>query len=151
MYLKISYSADAVGPTPLNVYVPIKPPLTIGANTACEAVISTANISCDTVKSPLIEADVFTTNPKSGDILAIAEPDCSRDVSNDKLAILILVNPLPSPTNVEPDEIITFPPVTNKLPLTASEPENILTDVFISKPLFGDITASTDPDIILSN
>jgi hypothetical protein len=46
---------------------------------------------------PSIKDDVFTTNPKFGDILAIAEPDCNSDVSNDKLAMLIFVNPLPSP------------------------------------------------------
>ena len=40
--LKISYSADAVGPTPWKLYVPKNEPLTNGANTLCEAVISCA-------------------------------------------------------------------------------------------------------------
>ena len=47
------------------------------------------------------------------------EPLFNMNVSNDKLAILILYNPLPSPTNVEPDPCnTTLPPVTNKPPLT---------------------------------
>jgi len=62
------------------------------------------------------------------------------NVSNDKLAMLIFVIPLPSPMNVEPDETITFPPVTNNPPLTLRLPDtNVL--VPISKPLSGDITA----------
>ncbi len=64
---------------------------------------------------------------------------------------MIFLNPLPSPINEEPDAAITFPPLTNTEPLTVSEPENILTDVFTSNPLFGDITPSTEPDITLSN
>ena len=56
-------------------------------------------------------------------------------------AKLIFVKPLPSPINVEPLSTITFPPLTNTEPLTVNEPENILTDVFTSSPLFGDITA----------
>ena len=68
------------------------------------------------------------------------EPLCKSEVSNDKLAMLMLVNPLPSPTNAEPDDNITFPPVTNKPPLTLSEPD---IDVFVptSNPLSGEITA----------
>ncbi len=109
-----------------------------------------AKILFDTVKLPSIDADVFTTNPKSGDILAIAEPDCNKDVSNDKLAILILVNPLPSPTNPEPVAAIIFPPVTNIEPVTLKLP-SILADVFTLNPLFGDIIASTEPEFILLN
>ena len=62
----------------------------------------------------------------------------------------MLVNPLPSPTKAEPEESITFPPVTNNPPLTLKLPEtNVL--VPISKPLSGEITACTEPEIILSN
>ena len=56
-------------------------------------------------------------------------------------AKLILVNPLPSPTKAEPLCNTTFPPLTNNEPLTVNEPECILTDVFTSNPLFGEITA----------
>ena len=87
-----------------------------------------------------MDADVFTTNPKFGEICAVTEPDCNREVSNAKLAILIFLNPLPSPINEEPLWSIILPPLTNTLPLTVNEPENILTFVFISNPLFGDIT-----------
>ena len=67
------------------------------------------------------------------------------NVSNDKLAILILVNPLPSPKKTEPDLAIIFPPLTNIEPVTLKLPDtNVL--VPISNPLFGDITASTEPD-----
>ena len=52
----------------------------------------------------------------------------------------MLVNPLPSPTNDEPEDKITLPPVTNNPPLTLSEPD---IDVFVptSNPLLGEITA----------
>ena len=71
------------------------------------------------------------------------------NVSNDKLAILIFRNPLPSPKNTEPEFATTFPPVTNNEPVTLRLPDtNVL--VPICNPLFGDITASTEPDIILS-
>ena len=53
---------------------------------------------------------------------------------------MIFLNPLPSPINAEPLCAMIFPPLTNIEPLTLNEPENILTDVFISNPLFGDIT-----------
>jgi DNA-directed RNA polymerase subunit H (RpoH/RPB5) len=128
--LKISYSADAVGPTPWKLYVPKNEPVNNGENIKLLAVIW-----FNTTKLPSIEDDVFTTNPKFGDILAIVEPDCSSDVSNAKLAILMLVIPLPSPINDEPDDIITLPPVTNNPPLTLKLPDtNVF--VFISKPLF---------------
>ena len=106
-----------------------------------------AKILFDTVKLPSIDADVFTTNPKSGDILAIAEPDCNKDVSNDKLAILILVNPLPSPTNLLPLAILISEPVTLIPPVTYNEPDNNFTDVLTSIPLVSAyITASFEPD-----
>ena len=105
---------------------------------------------CSTLKFPLIDADALTTNPKFGESTVVNEPLCKSEVSNDKLAILMLVNPLPSPTNDEPDDTITLPPVTNNPPLILSEPD-IFVLVPISNPLLGDITASTEPDIILSN
>ena len=94
---------------------------------------------------------MLTTNPLSGEIDAVTEPLFNKNVSNDKFAILILLKPLPSPTYVEPLWSTIFPPLTNTLPLTVNEPENILTFVFTSNPLFGEITPSTEPDIILSN
>jgi len=81
----------------------------------------------------------------------VNEPLFNINVSNDKLAILILYNPLPSPTNVEPLPFNTiFPPVTNNPPLTDND-DDILVFVFTSNPLLGEITASTEPDLILSN
>ena len=44
MYLKISYCADAVGPTPWKLYVPKNEPVTNGANNLFDAVISCAVI-----------------------------------------------------------------------------------------------------------
>ena len=88
---------------------------------------------------------MFTTNPLLGEIDAVNEPLFNIEVSNAKLAILMLVIPLPSPINDEPDDIITLPPVTNNPPLTLKLPDtNVL--VPISKPLFGEITASNEPD-----
>ena len=104
-----------------------------------------ALISSSTYKPPHINEDVFTTNPLSGEIDAVNEPLFNMNVSNDKLAILILVKPLPSPMNDEPDLAITFPPVINNPPLILKLPDtNVL--VPISNPLFGEITASTEPD-----
>ena len=105
---------------------------------------------CATYISPQIDADVFTTNPLSGEIDAVNEPDFIIDVSNAKLAIVIFVNPLPSPINPEPLAAITLPPVTNKLPVILTPP-TILAVVLTSNPLLGEITASTEPDLILSN
>ena len=62
-----------------------------------------AVISYTTSKSPSIDADVLTLNPKSGDISANTDPDFNIAVSNAKLAILIFLNPLPSPTYLLPD------------------------------------------------
>jgi hypothetical protein len=73
------------------------------------------------VKLPSIDVDILICNPKSGDICAIAEPDCRSEVSNAKFAIVIFVIPLPSPTNDEPLCNITLPPVTNKPPLTFND------------------------------
>ena len=81
-----------------------------------------------------MDADVFTTNPKSGEIVAVNEPLCKRLVSNAKLAILIFVIPLPSPTNFEPDDKITSLPVINNPPV-------IEVSTFISSPRLGDMTA----------
>ena len=40
LYLKISYSADAVGPTPWKLYVPKNDEVTNGANTLLDAIKS---------------------------------------------------------------------------------------------------------------
>ena len=68
-----------------------------------------------------MDADVFICNPKFGDISANAEPLSNSEVSNAKLAILILLKPLPSPMNVEPLAAITSLPVTNIPPLTCRD------------------------------
>ena len=68
-----------------------------------------------------MDADVFICNPKFGEISAVALPLSNKEVSNDKLAMFILVNPLPSPMNDEPLAIITSLPVTNIPPLTLSD------------------------------
>ena len=94
-------------------------------------------------------ADVFTTNPLSGEIDAVNEPLFNIGVSNAKLAILIFLNPLPSPINDDPEDAIIFPPVMNNPPLTLKLPDTNVR-VPISNPLFSDITASTEPDCILS-
>ena len=79
------------------------------------------------------------------------EPLFNMNVSNAKFAMLILYNPLPSPTNVEPLPFnVTLPPVTNKPPLTNKD-DDMFTFVFTTKPKLGEITASTEPDLILSN
>jgi hypothetical protein len=122
------------------VYVPNKPPLTIGEYIEVLPVILLALRLFPTYTSPQILADAFTTNPLSGEIDAVNEPLFNINVSNDIFAKLIFVKPLPSPINVEPLATITFPPLTNTEPLTVNEPENILTDVLTSNPLFGDIT-----------
>ena len=63
----------------------------------------------------------------------------------------MFVSPLPSPLNVEPLPFnVISPPVTNKPPLTNKD-DDIFTFVFTTKPKLGEITASTDPDLILSN
>ena len=68
------------------------------------------------------------------------------NVSNDKLAILILYNPLPSPTNVEPLPFNTIlPPVTNNPPLTDND-DDIFAFVFTTNPLSGEIIAVAEPD-----
>ena len=64
---------------------------------------------------------MFICNPKFGEISAVALPLSNKEVSNDKLAILILLNPLPSPTNDDPLAIIISLPVTNIPPLTLSD------------------------------
>ena len=64
--------------------------------------------------------------------------------------MLIFVSPLPSPKNEEPLDNTTSPPVTNNPPLTDKEPD-ILALVVTSNPLLGEITASTEPETILSN
>ena len=103
-----------------------------------------------TYTSPQIDADVFTTNPLSGEIDAVNEPDFIIDVSNAKLAIVILVNPLPSPMNVLPDAATKFPPVTNIEPVTLKLPA-ILADVLTCNPLLGEISAWNEPELILLN
>jgi len=81
----------------------------------------------------------------------VNEPLFNMNVSNDKLAILILYNPLPSPTNVEPLPLrIILPPVTNNPPLTDNDADTF-TFVFTTSPRLGDITAVAEPDTILSN
>ena len=73
-----------------------------------------------------------------GEIDAVTLPLFNKNVSNDKLAILILDNPLPSPIKVEPLAAITLPPVTNNPPLTLKLPDtNVL--VPICNPKFGEI------------
>ena len=93
---------------------------------------------------------MFICNPKFGDICAVALPLSNKEVSNAKLAILILLNPLPSPTNDEPLATITSLPVTNIPPLTCRDWDT-LTPTFISNPLLGEITATAEPLSILSN
>ena len=68
-----------------------------------------------------MDADVFICNPKFGEISAVELPLSNKEVSNAKLAILILLKPLPSPTNVEPLAAIISLPVTNIPPLTLSD------------------------------
>ena len=65
---------------------------------------------------------MFTTNPLSGEIDAVAEPLFNIEVSNDKLAIVMLVKPLPSPKNVEPLAATIFPPLTIVEPVTNNPP-----------------------------
>ena len=122
------------------MYVPNKPPLTIGEYIEVLPVILLALRLFPTYTSPQILAEAFTTNPLSGEIDAVNEPLFNMNVSNDIFAKLIFVKPLPSPTNAEPLWSTIFPPLTNTEPLTVNEPENILTDVFTSNPKFGDIT-----------
>ena len=55
-------------------------------------------IPLSTYKLPQILADAFVTNPLLGETDAVNDPDFNIDVSNAKFAILIFVNPLPSPT-----------------------------------------------------
>jgi hypothetical protein len=80
------------------VYVPNKPPLTIGEYICVLPVIVVALKLSLTYKFPQIDADAFTTNPLSGEIDAVNEPLFNMNVSNDMFAKLIFVNPLPSPT-----------------------------------------------------
>jgi hypothetical protein len=68
-----------------------------------------------------MDADVFICNPKFGEISAVALPLSNKEVSNAKLAMFILVNPLPSPMNDEPLAIVISLPVTNIPPLTLSD------------------------------
>ena len=59
--------------------------------------ISLATILPLTFKSPSIDADVFTTNPSTGEIDAVAEPLAILTDSSESAANGILNNPLPSP------------------------------------------------------
>ena len=68
-----------------------------------------------------MDADVFICNPKFGEISAVALPLSNKEVSNAKLAMLILLNPLPSPMNDEPLATVISLPVTNIPPLTLSD------------------------------
>ena len=74
------------------------------------------------LKLPSIDVDILICNPKSGDICAIAEPDCRSEVSNAKFAMLMFVKPLPSPINVEPLTTTIFPPLTIVEPVTNNPP-----------------------------
>ena len=64
---------------------------------------------------------MFICNPKFGEISAVALPLSNKEVSNAKLAMLILLNPLPSPMNDEPLATVISLPVTNIPPLTLSD------------------------------
>ena len=103
-----------------------------------------------TTKSPPTLTPTFVTKPKLGDILASAEPEFNNSVSNDKLAIVIFVNPLPSPIIILPLPTTKLLPVKNNPPLTVNEPV-IVVGTFTSNPLGSEITASADPVTILSN
>ena len=91
----------------------------------------------------------MVTKPRLGEILASAEPEFSNDVSNDRLAMLMFVKPLPSPIIILPLPTTKLLPVSNKPPLTFKEPV-IVVGTFISNPLVSEISATADPDSILS-
>jgi len=97
LYLNILYSADAVAPTPWKLYVPKNEPVNKGENIVELPVITFALNLPSTYESPQTNEDVLTTNPLSGEIDAVTLPLFNINVSNDKLAMLIFVNPLPSP------------------------------------------------------
>jgi len=80
---------------------------------------------------------LFISNPLSGDIIAVAEPDFSLSISPTDVASMFVI-PLPSP-------VIT--PPTNKDSDTNKEPE-ILLSVLTTNPLFGEICANSEPLII---
>ena len=132
--IKISLSSASPSPS----YGPFKEPLNNPPKNR-DAIIS----SC-TFRLPLIDADTFTTNPKSGEISAVAEPLCSRFVSNARFAILIFRKPLPSPKNDDPDASTISLPLTNNPPVI-----DVFT--FTCNPLLGDISAVAEPETILSN
>ena len=102
-----------------------------------------------TTKLPPTLTPTFVTKPKLGEILASAEPEFSNSVSNDKLAIVIFVNPLPSPSNILPLPAVILLPVTTIPPVTNNEPVRVVF-TFISSPLASEITATAEPDSILS-
>ena len=62
----------------------------------------------------------------------------------------MLVNPLPSPSNILPLRATILLPVTNIPPVTKSEPVTVVF-TFISKPLCSEIIAIAEPEFILLN
>ena len=102
-----------------------------------------------TTKLPPTSTPTFVTKPKLGEILASAEPEFSNSVSNDKFAMLMFVNPLPSPISILPLPTTKLLPVTVKLPLTLNDPV-IFVGTFISNPRSSLISATAEPDSILS-
>ena len=129
--------------------------------------------SLSTVKSPSIDDDVLTTNPKFGEIDAVAEPDAINVLTNASgvSAVLGISNslaPLPlkepvcswiSPKKVEPlsNEVTTKPPsgVTDAViePVTISV-DNNASSVSAERGIsnnFSPLPLNDEPDVNLSS
>ena len=102
-----------------------------------------------TTKVPPTFTPTFVTKPKLGEILASAEPEFNNSVSNDKFAMLMFVKPLPSPIIILPLPTTKLLPVTTIPPVINNEPVTVVS-TFISNPLSSLISATAEPDSILS-
>ena len=100
-----------------------------------------------TVKSPSIDADVFTTKPSTGDTDAVTEPEVILVWSKSKIASAGISNKfLPLPLNEEP-LINDIAPLTNSEPVSC-EP---LSGANTTNPLLSLTCAKVEPDVIKSN
>ena len=116
--------------------------------------ISSAVILPLTNKSPSIEDEVFTTNPKFGEIDAVAEPLAILNASSDNADKGILFNSEPSPANEPLNELLTWSTIINGTS-KVSDIETLPVNSDFTEPVpntlntpSGDTDALTEPVVI---
>ena len=103
---------------PLKTYSPL--PLFVTLNIVFNDDVATSLNDDDTIKLPLNAENVLTSNPLSGEIDAVTEPDdinVLNNASGDNAERGILFNPAPLPEKNEPVATLMFPPLTNNEPV----------------------------------